>query len=170
MKRNKLVQPVLKWVGGKRQILPEIDKYLPKSYKNYYEPFIGGGAVLFHLQPKKAIINDINEELINVYRVIKNNVEEITISLENHINDSDYFYKIRELDRNLKEYDNLSNIEKASRIIFLNKTCYNGLFRVNKSGEFNSPFGSYKNPNIINKVSQSHCCNNWESILVNGSD
>lgn len=152
MRKNKLVQPVLKWVGGKRQLLPEIEKYIPSTYKAYYEPFVGGGAVLFHLQPKTAVINDINGELINLYSIIKDDVEALITDLQRHRNESDYFYEIRELDRKKEEYNRLSDVERASRVIYLNKTCYNGLFRVNRAGEFNSPFGSYKNPNIVNEI------------------
>jgi DNA adenine methylase len=150
--RNQLISPFLKWVGGKRQIMPAILEYLPKKLSSYtyYEPFIGGGAVLFHLQPKTAIINDFNEELINVYRVIKENPKELLEDLKKHKNESDYFYKIRLLDRSPK-FQKLSAVKKASRIIYLNKTCYNGLYRVNSAGEFNSPFGRYKNPNIVNE-------------------
>lgn len=154
MKKNKIVlaAPVLKWVGGKRQLMKEIQDVLPKTYTTYYEPFIGGGAVLFELQPNKAIINDINEELINLYNVIKDDVELLIEDLKKHENTSEYFYNIREQDRNREEYEKLSKIQKASRIVYLNKTCYNGLFRVNKAGEFNSPFGKYKNPNIVDEV------------------
>lgn len=152
MKKNKLVQPVLKWVGGKRQLLPEIEKYIPKNIKTYYEPFVGGAAVLFHLQPKSAIINDVNGDLINLYNVIKKDVDELIEHLKTHENTPDYFYALREIDRNKDEYALLSPIEKASRTIYLNKTCYNGLFRVNAAGEFNTPFGGYKNPNIVNEV------------------
>lgn len=152
MKKNKLVQPVLKWVGGKRQLLPEIEKYIPKNYKTYYEPFIGGGAVLFHLQPKSAVVNDVNSELINMYNVIKYDVDALIENLKEHENNPEYFYSLREVDRNKDEYGKLTNIQRASRVIYLNKTCYNGLFRVNQSGEFNSPFGGYKNPNIVNEA------------------
>ena len=152
MPKNKLVAPVVKWVGGKRQIIDQIFQYIPKNISTYYEPFFGGGAVLFELQPKKAIINDINKELINLYEVIKNNTEELIEELKTHKNDEDYFYYVRELDRDKASYNSLTPIQKASRIIFLNKTCYNGLFRVNKSGEFNAPFGRYKNPNIVNEI------------------
>jgi len=151
-KTNKLVQPFVKWVGGKRQLLNEIEKYIPKSITKYYEPFVGGGAVLLHTQPKNAIINDYNEELINLYNIIKYYPNELIDDLKNHKNNEDYFYKIRALDRQKLEYNKLTNIQKASRIIFLNKTCYNGLFRVNSSGEFNSPFGRYKKPNIVNDI------------------
>lgn len=157
MKKNKLVLPVLKWVGGKRQLLPIIYKYLPKlsNTATYYEPFIGGGAVFFDLQPSKAVVNDINNELINVYQTIRDDVEKLIAELGNknkYANTSECYYKIRELDRNPDVYNKLSNIEKAARVIYLNKTCYNGLYRVNSMGEFNSPFGRYKNPSIVNEI------------------
>jgi DNA adenine methylase len=151
MKRNALISPVVKWVGGKRQLLPVIKKNLPKKYNSYCEPFLGGGAVLFNIQPRKAIINDLNSELMNVYNVIKNNIDELILDLKKHKNESDYFYKMRELDRDKKKYNQLSDVKKASRILYLNKTCFNGLFRVNNAGEFNTPFGKYKNPNIVNE-------------------
>jgi len=149
---NKLVTPVVKWVGGKRQIINEIVKYVPK-YSTYYEPFLGGGAVLFELQPKTAVVNDINSELISLYEVIKNNVDELIESLREHErkNGEAYFYRIREQDRDKEHYNLLTPIQRASRLIYLNKTCYNGLFRVNKAGQFNTPFGNYKNPNIVNE-------------------
>lgn len=151
MKKNKLVAPFLKWVGGKRQLMPAINELLPRKYSAYYEPFVGGGAVLFEIQPQKAIVNDFNAELVNTYNVIKNNPEELIEDLKSHLNESDYFYNIRALDRQAG-FDELSDLKKASRVIYLNKTCYNGLYRVNNSGEFNSPFGKYKNPNIVNDV------------------
>lgn len=150
---NKLVMPVVKWVGGKRQIVNQIVKYIPKRISTYYEPFLGGGAVLFELQPKTAIVNDINAELITLYEVIKNNVDELIDDLKKHRNEENYFYELRELDRNKEYYNLLTPIQRASRLIYLNKTCYNGLFRVNKAGQFNTPFGNYKNPNIINEYS-----------------
>lgn len=152
MAKNKLVVPFLKWVGGKRQLLPEIERLLPKEWLNllYYEPFVGGGALLFDLQPKKAVINDYNEELVNVYNVIRDTPDELIEDLKKHENTAAYFYEIRSVDRN-PLFDSLTDIQRASRIIYLNKTCYNGLYRVNHAGEFNSPFGKYKNPNIVNE-------------------
>ena len=97
------------------------------------------------------MVNDINEELINVYKVIRDHVEELIEDLKRHKNEADYFYKIRELDRDKEKYNQLTSTQKASRILYLNKTCYNGLFRVNQQGEFNTPFGRYKNPNIVNE-------------------
>ncbi len=152
MSKNKLVAPVVKWVGGKRQIIDEIMKYVPTNFSTYYEPFLGGGAVLFELQPKKAVVNDINAELMNIYVVIKKNVEELIDDLKQYKNEKEYFYRIRERDRDKEQYNKLTPVQRASRIIYLNKTCYNGLFRVNKNGEFNAPFGNYKNPNIVNET------------------
>ena len=151
-RKNKLVTPFVKWVGGKRQLIKEIEKHIPDRFSRYYEPFVGGGAVLFHLQPRKAVINDSNEELINLYEVIKEAPDKLIEDLKKHTNEEEYFYKIRRVDRDKDAYRELSNIQRASRIIYLNKTCYNGLFRVNSAGEFNSPFGRYKNPNIVNEI------------------
>ncbi|MDR1562202.1 MAG: DNA adenine methylase [Dysgonamonadaceae bacterium] len=152
MGKNKLVTPFVKWVGGKRQLMDSIMDAMPKNIRNYtyVEPFIGGGAVLFHIQPKNAIINDFNSELINVYNVVKENLDELIIDLKNHKNESEYFYYIRSLDRS-EDFAKIGKIQRASRLIYLNKTCYNGLYRVNNAGEFNSPFGRYKNPNIVNE-------------------
>lgn len=148
---NVLVTPILKWVGGKRQLLDSIMPLINKNCSIYVEPFIGGGAVFFELQPKKAIINDYNAELINVYLTIRDYPEELITALEEHKrnNSEEYFYSIRSLDRD-SQYDSLSCIERAARIIYLNKTCYNGLYRVNSAGQFNAPYGKYKNPNIVN--------------------
>lgn len=152
IKKNRLVAPFVKWVGGKRQIMSSITKLMPKNIKDYkyIEPFIGGGAVLFHLQPKNGIINDFNEELINTYQVIKNNLDELIEDLKTHENTSEYFYDIRSLDRE-DNFEELSKVKRASRVLYLNKTCFNGLYRVNNAGEFNAPFGRYKNPNIVNE-------------------
>lgn len=152
VKKNDLIAPIVKWVGGKRQLLGEIRPFLPKKITNYFEPFVGGGALFFELQPKKGLINDLNKELINVYRIVKERPDELISELKKHINDEDYFYQIRGLDRDGK-LETMDNVQKASRILFLNKTCYNGLYRVNSQGEFNSPFGRYKNPNIVNETS-----------------
>ncbi len=145
--------PFLKWVGGKRQLLSDITANLPQLGKNwtYFEPFIGGGAVLFHLQPKKAIINDSSKELINCYQVIKDYPEELILDLQRHVNNQEYYYSLRDADRS-PDYKDMSPVKRASRIIYLNKTCYNGLFRVNSQGQFNVPFGRYKNPAIVNET------------------
>lgn len=149
--KNKLLRPFLKWAGGKRQLLPEIRRYVPKKFNIYFEPFVGAGAVLFDLQPKRAIVNDINYELINAYNVIKTDVVSLITDLNKHVNEKEYYYQLRDLDRSDK-FSSLSPIERASRIIFLNKTCFNGLFRVNSQGQFNVPFGDYSNPKIVNDI------------------
>lgn len=142
--------PFLKWVGGKRQLMSDIEPLIPSKISTYYEPFIGGGAVLFNQQPKKAVINDYNSELINVYEVVRDQVEELIEDLATHKNESEYFYSIRVQDRK-EGFEELSPLKRASRVIYLNKTCFNGLYRVNSSGEFNTPFGRYKSPNIVNE-------------------
>lgn len=169
MAKSPKITPFLKWVGGKRQLLSSIYKHIPESFTTYYEPFVGGGAVLFHLKPPKAVTNDDNTELINVYNVIKDHVDELLEALKKHRNDSDYFYLIRSQDRN-SAFEQLSNIERASRTIFLNKTCYNGLYRVNSAGEFNAPFGRYKKPNIVNEKTLravSHYLNQNDVKILN---
>lgn len=149
--KNKLVMPIVKWVGGKRQLLDDITALVPTRISSYCEPFVGGGAVLFALQPHNIIINDLNEELVNLYAVIQNNIDDLILDLKQHENTPEYFYSIRDWDRNKSSYQNLSPVQRASRVIYLNKTCYNGLFRVNSAGEFNTPFGHYQNPNIVNE-------------------
>ena len=145
------LSPVFKWGGGKRQLLEEILPKIP-SHTRYYEPFIGGAAVLLGLRPKYAVINDFNEELVNTYRVIRDYPEELIQLLEQHRsnNSVDYFYEVRAWDRNPEKYALLSDVEKAARTLHLNRTCFNGLYRVNRNGCFNTPCGKYKNPEIVN--------------------
>lgn len=139
-------RPVLKWAGGKRQLLPQLSRYLPGSFSTYIEPFVGGGALFFHLRPERAVLIDINPELVNMYNVIKENVDELIASLAKHVNESTYYYKIRDVDRDHDAFKGWSDVERASRTIFMNRVCFNGLYRVNKKGEFNVPFGDYVNP------------------------
>lgn len=162
-----LIAPVLKWVGGKRQLIPYIEPLIPKKITTYVEPFVGGGAILLHLQPQKAIINDFNQELMNVYEVIKEQPLELIEQLEKHQseNSEEYYYEIRALDR-IPSYEKLTKVEKASRILYLNKTCYNGLFRVNSSGQFNAPYGKYKNPAIVNDVAIKALSNYFNSSNI----
>ena len=151
LEKEGVVGPVLKWVGGKRQLLDTLKPLLPEKITTYCEPFVGGGALLFSLQPEVAYINDINPELMLVYKVIKENVNELLSELEKFQNTAEEFYSVRDWDRDREKYDALTDVQKAARVIFLNKTCYNGLYRVNNAGEFNSPFGNYRNPNIVNE-------------------
>jgi DNA adenine methylase len=154
--KNPPVKPYLKWAGGKRQLLPEIRKYLPSNVQDitYYEPFVGAGAVFFDLRPNKAVINDYNAELIMSYRVIRDQAEELIRVLRDHEqkNSRDYYYEVRALDRDPAAFNRMGEVEKAARLIFLNKTCYNGLYRVNSRGLFNVPCGRYTNPAICEET------------------
>lgn len=152
MIKNDLVNPVVKWVRGKRQLLGEIMPLIPREMSVYCEPFLGGGAVLFSLQPKEAIVNDLNQDLMTVYEVVRDDVEALIQLLGKHENTAEYFYALRDLDRDREQYGAMTKVEKASRLIYLNKTCFNGLFRVNSAGEFDTLFGRYKNPNIVNEL------------------
>ncbi len=151
-KKNPLLKPVLKWVGGKRQLLADIAPLVPTSPSLYVEPFIGGAAVLLDRQPAHARINDFNEELINVYRVVRDDPDALLRLLEEHEerNSSEHYYEVRAIDRE-PSFAKLSDVERAARIIYLNKTCFNGLFRVNSQGQINVPYGRYKHPNIVNE-------------------
>jgi DNA adenine methylase len=150
---NPLAQPFLKWAGGKRQLLSAIQEFTPQKYNRYYEPFVGAGAVLFFLQPSKSIINDTNHELINCYEVIKDHPEELLSLCDIHRskNSKEYYYQQRDLDRR-PEFQALTPVERAARILYLNKTCFNGLFRVNSQGQFNVPYGDYTNPVIADTI------------------
>ena len=149
------VQPVVKWIGGKRQLLPEIVTRVPKAFdpetSTYYEPFLGGAAALFGLSPQKAVVNDSNEGLINVYQVVRDDVGELITLLSTYPNSPEFYQEIRALDRDAEIFASLSSVEKAARFIYLNKTCFNGLYRVNKKGHFNASFGKYKNPKICDE-------------------
>lgn len=152
-------RPFLKWAGGKNKLIPQYERFFPKEFNTYYEPFLGGGAVFFHLKQTrpefKAVLTDINADLINVYRCVKSNVDELLEILKEHQikhenNDCPnkskyvhYYYYIRENSYN-------TSLEKAARMIYLNRTCFNGLYRVNPKGKFNVPMGKYKNPKIYN--------------------
>jgi len=146
-------KPFVKWVGGKRQLLKqfrELNLYPPECFNpesnTYFEPFVGGGAVFFDLLPKHAELSDTNRELVMTYNVIKDNVDGLIKSLKKHIYNKEYYLGVRAQDIN-----ELSDIEVASRFIFLNRTGFNGMYRVNKSGQFNVPFGRYKNPLICDE-------------------
>ena len=140
---NSDTYPLVKWVGGKRQLMFELLKNMPPSYNRYFEPFVGGGALFFELQPANGYISDMNEELINFYNVVRKNVHELIISLKKHKLSKEYYMNIRNIDRTDK-YKTLSSVEKASRFVYLNRTCFNGMYRVNSQGQFNVPFGTIK--------------------------
>lgn len=161
--------PIVKWVGGKRQLMFELLKNMPENYNRYFEPFIGGGALFFELQPDNAYISDLNEELINLYKVVRDNVEELITDLQKHDISKEYFIEIRNIDRT-EEYKNWSNVKKASRFIYLNRTCFNGMYRVNSKGEFNVPFGRYKNPRILDENNLINCSNLLQRTEIRHAD
>lgn len=143
MNLHQPLKPFLKWAGGKSQMINALLPHVPAHYNKYVEPFVGGGAMFFHLRPTSAVISDSNPELVNVYRIVRDEVEEVITLLSGYPHDKDFYYEIR-----AKDTSQLSSLERAARFIYLNKTCYNGLYRVNKKGQFNVPFGSQKNPTI----------------------
>ena len=140
-------KPILKWAGGKTQLLGELCAKVPPRYGKYIEPFFGGGALFFALAPERAVLADSNPELINMYRAVAADAEQVIAHLEQYENTSEHFYEVRALD-----WEQLSPVEAAARTIFLNKTCFNGLYRVNQKGQFNVPFGRYKNPKICDRA------------------
>lgn len=143
------LKPFIKWAGGKGQLIPELITRLPKSFNRYFEPFLGGGALFFALQPQKAHLSDTNHELITTYRAVRDSVESLIGDLSKHKYEEQYYYAVRRADSE-KDYAQWSEVKRASRFIFLNRTCFNGLYRVNSKGEFNVPFGRYTNPTICN--------------------
>jgi DNA adenine methylase len=144
-----MVEPILKWAGGKRSLIPNIVALLPTDYKvrAYHEPFFGGGALFFTLKPADGSINDINPRLINFYKVVRDDPEELIEQALQYRYEKDAFYQLR----NHYNKEMLSPIEDAALTLYLNKTAFNGLYRVNSKGEFNVPFGRYSNPTIVDK-------------------
>jgi len=174
-------KPFVKWAGGKRQLISVLSENLPKTMGTYFEPFLGGGALLFHIlseqHDQKCSISDLNSDLVLTYTTIRDKPEELISSLKTHAKNyqkdsKSYYYSIRESNPR-------SAIEKTSRLLFLNRTCFNGLYRVNSKGKFNVPLGKYTNPNIVNEDnirSVSHVlqskkisinCRDFESVLEN---
>jgi DNA adenine methylase len=151
-------KPFLKWAGGKRGLMEQLFKRFTEDFNNYHEPFLGGGAVFFELYSKgwlnnkKVYLSDINSELINAYNVVKDTPNELITKLEvyKEKHNKDFYYKVREQDRSTN-FKSSAALSRATRFIYLNKTCFNGLYRVNSKGYFNTPIGSYKNPNIADK-------------------
>ncbi len=139
-------KPFVKWAGGKGQILPELLPRMPARYGAYHEPFLGGGALFFATAPERSVLCDRNPLLVNAYTVVRDNPAALADSLAKHRTDRDYYYATRDLDPSL-----LDPVERASWFVFLNRTCYNGLFRVNRKGRFNVPYGRYRNPKILDR-------------------
>ena len=166
------IKPFVKWVGGKRQLLHEITPLIPSKFIRYIEPFTGGGAVFFSLseqiqkQQIKAQLNDINLELVNAYIQVRDNPNALLAELSKHIHDKDYFLAIRALDRTPKGLQNLSPVARASRFIYLNRTAFNGMYRVNAKGQFNVPFGRYKNPNFADSDTIMACSSALQNVEI----
>ena len=139
-------KPFLKWAGGKTQLIPLLSPFIPVNFSKYIEPFIGGGALFFTINHHQSIISDSNEDLIITYRAVRDNVSSVIKLLDSYQNNEAFFYKLRSL-----ETSQLTNIQRAARLIYLNKTCFNGLYRVNKKGEFNVPYNKRDGANFYNK-------------------
>lgn len=169
---TKTIKPFVGWAGGKSQLLPEIETEIERAgqFDTYYEPFVGGGAVLFDLLPQKAVINDYNQELINAYCTIRDNLPNLLTELSKLHNSKDDFYKIRAWDRE-PDYANLSKAKKAARFIYLAKTCFNSLYRVNRKGYFNTPYGRKRTIQIVdqdNLTAISQYLNDNEVAITSG--
>jgi DNA adenine methylase len=149
-------RPFLKWVGGKSRMIDALLSRLPRNYNRYFEPFLGGGALFFALNPKDAVLSDANGELVLTYSVVRDQVDKLVEALGCHKNNRRYFYKVRAMDRR-GDFWTFPAVDRAARYIFLNKTCFNGLCRVNSEGQFNVPFGMYKNPKIVDEENLRAC-------------
>lgn len=149
-------RPFLKWAGGKGKLVADILKRLPPTYRHYHEPFVGGGALFFALRPARAFLSDVNEELVTTYQVVRDNLDDLIEHLSHHRYERDYFYEVRGWDRR-PDFGSLSPAKRAARFIFLNKTCFNGLYRVNSKGHYNVPFGDYAAPVILDTDNLMRC-------------
>ncbi len=168
-------RPFLKWVGGKTQLLASIAQLVPDRFGTYYEPFVGGGAVFFHLRPERAVLGDLNRELIDCFGAVRDCLDEVVAILDAHIYDKDYFYDIRALDP-----ATLPLPARAARTIYLNRTGFNGLYRVNRKGRFNVPFGRYSNPTICDEENLEACrevlgaaelrCGGFDEVLATAAE
>ena len=169
-------KPFVKWAGGKRQIMPEIKKYVPENYDTFYEPFVGGGAVFFELAPRKAVLNDYNSELMNVFECIKDEdkFDKMCTELNHHEanHSEEYYYQVRNIDRDIKKYNKMQDYKKAARTIYLNKACFNGLYRVNSKNEFNVPFGKKEKVNTYEgqNLGVVHCILNFNDVKLLSTD
>lgn len=166
-----IYKPVIKWAGGKSKIINQFSKYIPEKFNNYHEPFVGGGALFFYLIPDlikrnaTAYLSDLIEEVINLYQIIKNDVDNLIEISKKHEYEEDYYYNIRAL-----ETSKMPDIERASRILYLNKTCFNGLYRVNNKGKFNVSFGDYNNPVIVDEVTLRNASEAFQYAKIFHSD
>jgi DNA adenine methylase len=153
---GRAARPFIKWAGGKAQLLPKLTQRLPTKFKRYFEPFVGGAALFFHVAPQEAYLADTNPELVGCYKVVRDDVEALIRELGTHRYEEEYYYSVREWDRK-DDFSSLPAVTRAARFIYLNKTCFNGLYRVNSKGHFNVPFGSYSNPTIVDADNLREC-------------
>lgn len=168
-----MAEPILKWVGGKRQLLQDLRSHFPISYEDYHEPFIGGGAVFFELEPSEGSINDLNRRLITFYEVIRDHPEELIEKNQQHEYEEEYYYDARDRFNELHKLEERGieqQIEEASLMLYLNRTGYNGLYRVNQSDEFNVPFGRHSNPDFVRDRQIRTASNILANIEINNKD
>ncbi len=158
-------RPFVKWVGGKSQLIKRYSSLLPKTWARYYEPFVGGGAMYFHFKPERAVLNDVNLELANAYTVVRDRVDELIEALHTHVYDKDHYYGIRD-----QSPEDLPEVDRAARTIFLNRTGFNGLYRVNKKGLFNVPFGRYTDPTICDERNLRACSELLQGVEFRSAD
>jgi DNA adenine methylase len=145
-------RPFIKWAGGKRQLLPQLRRYVPEGFGRYYEPFVGGGALFFELRPAQAVLTDVNERLIRTYRGVRDDVEQVIELLRAYRHEEAFFYAQRDV-----QIDGKTDAEVAAWFIYLNKVGFNGLYRVNRQNRFNVPFGRHKNPTICDEQTLRAC-------------
>ena len=159
--------PFLKWAGGKQRLLGQYQPFLPArtDIGRYFEPFIGSAAVFFYWQPTPATLSDRNEKLIELYEMVRDDVANVIAALKDHRNEADYYYRIR-----AQNPAQLTAVQRAARLIYLNKTCYNGLYRENSKGEFNVPFGRYKNPTICDEPRLRAASQALQSVELKAAD
>lgn len=163
--RNRAASPFLKWAGGKSELLQHLVTKVPRSFNTYWEPFLGGGALFFHLAPTSAVLSDLNEDLVNCYQVVRSDVEPLIEELKKHRNEKAHFLKVRKM-----QPWELDSIQRAARLVYLNKTCYNGLYRVNLRAEFNVPFGQYDNPRICDPIALRAASRTLQNAEITAKD
>jgi DNA adenine methylase len=164
------VRPFIKWVGGKRQLLSELEPRVPSRFNTYHEPFVGGGALFFHLLPERSVLSDTNERLVRAYCGVRDSVEDVIELLSSYPHDRDFYMKMRAVD-----IDARTDVEVAAWFIYLNRTGFNGLYRVNRQNQYNVPFGDYDNPTICDAENLRACsralrhadirCEPFETVL-----
>jgi DNA adenine methylase len=168
-RKDRAPRPFLKWVGGKTQLLEQMEPLLPASFGRYFEPFVGGAALFFSLRAQKlakpAFLSDVNTELVDCYRAIRDEVEGVIRALKDHRYESEHYYAVRAWSP-----AELAPAKRAARTIFLNKTGYNGLYRVNRSGQFNVPFGRFTNPQLCDAENLRACSRALEGVSIENAD